>query len=202
MEPIKCFLIERTNKQKRFLRRLSRFDSSDVCLNGRSHEAMNFLDTYEVPTVDENDVINDDWDKSDDRWPVKCEACDYIFADNDMYQVFKRRFYKNVETGDLYTLEEAPVGAMWYADWYNPIWKGPDGRALVVKLPGNHDWLIDSRCSNCTRPDDKIHKCWVRHGVPPTITVDKNGDTCNAGAGSIQVPGFHGFLKGGYIVDV
>jgi len=57
--------------------------------------------------------------------------------------------------------------------------------------------MIDSRASNCTLPDDNVHKCWVRHGEAPNFTVDKNGATCAAGAGSIQTSNWHGFLRNG-----
>jgi hypothetical protein len=71
---------------------------------------------------------------------------------------------------------------------------------LVVVCPDGHWWNIDSRASNCTMKEDKTHRCWVRHGDPPNITVDKDGATCNAGAGSIQTPGWHGFLRNGELV--
>lgn len=74
-----------------------------------------------------------------------------------------------------------------------------DGRWLVVRLPNGHDWCIDSRCNNCTRPNDNAHRCWIRHGEPPNITVDKNGVTCSAGGGSIQSGDFHGFLRNGVL---
>src|ERR1051326_3854087 len=89
--------------------------------------------------------------------------------------------FRRTDTGELMRLGNAPVGAMWYADWMigrvkdDPgwrWWRGPDGRCLVVRLPGGHDWLVDGRCSNCTLPEDNVHKCWVRHGVPPNVTVD------------------------------
>ena len=85
---------------------------------------------------------------------------------------------------------------MWNA-WWMPYTKGPDGLCLVVKCPGGHEWMIDGRASNCTLPDDDEHHCWIRHGEPPRITVDKNGVTCNAGAGSIQAGTYHGFLIDG-----
>lgn len=72
---------------------------------------------------------------------------------------------------------------------------------LMVVTPDGHWWDIDSRAGNCTKPEDKYHHCWVRHGKPPDITVDKNGITCDAGAGSIQTPKWHGFLRGGYLVQ-
>jgi hypothetical protein len=107
------------------------------------------------------------------------------------------------------------AGAMWYADWLlehiKNIWTdadgnvrpqrygpGPDGRILIVQTPGG-GWIIDSRASNCTMPQDNEHRCWVRHGTAPEITVDKSGNTCGAGAGSIQAGNYHGFLRNGYL---
>ena len=68
---------------------------------------------------------------------------------------------------------------------------------LQVICPNGQGWDIDSRASNCTLPNDNEHKCWIRHGEPPNITVDKNGKTCSAGAGSIQAGNYHGFLING-----
>lgn len=70
------------------------------------------------------------------------------------------------------------------------------GRHLWVQTPGG-SWCIDSRASNCTLPYDYEHRCWVRHGDPPVVTVDKHGLTCSAGAGSIQCGSYHGFLQNG-----
>ena len=93
-------------------------------------------------------------------------------------------------------------GAMWYASWYwkNSTWDNETEPHLIVRCPTRRDWGIDSRCSNCGSPEDKLHRCWVRHGDPPNITVDKNGLTCSAGAGSIALPDWHGFLRGGELV--
>jgi hypothetical protein len=50
--------------------------------------------------------------------------------------------------------------------------------------------------------DDNVHRCWVRHGtVGEPLHVDKIGHTCAAGAGSISVEGFHGFLHHGVLRD-
>jgi hypothetical protein len=55
--------------------------------------------------------------------------------------------------------------------------------------------MIDGRASNCTMPNDNVHQCWTRQGEPPLIQVGKQfGKTCGAGGGSIQTPGYHGFL--------
>jgi hypothetical protein len=96
-------------------------------------------------------------------------------------------------------------GAMWYApDGSYKSRLGPDGRFLMVRLPNGDIWRVDSRASNCTRPDDDVHRCWVRHGEAPNITVDKNGDTCGCGhsIGSGWKDGaytYHGFLTNGVL---
>jgi len=96
-----------------------------------------------------------------------------------------------------------PAGAMYYLPDAEGYAKGPDGHSLVVVLPNGHQWHVDMRCSNCTMPNDNKHRCWVRHGDvrKGEITVDKNGRTCSAGAGSIQSGDYHGFLRDNHLVD-
>ena len=70
------------------------------------------------------------------------------------------------------------------------------------RVPGRYHWNIDGRANNCTMPEDRRHRCWVRHGDPATpgaLHVDKTGTTCKAGAGSIAVPGFHAMLQHGVL---
>lgn len=103
------------------------------------------------------------------------------------------------------------IGAMWFATWYDR--RDPGGQLrygwdfdnqldppLIVATPDG-DWNVDARASNCTMPMDRLHRCWVRHGAPPEITVDKAGLTCAAGGGSIQKDKYHGFLRNGYLTD-
>jgi hypothetical protein len=91
-------------------------------------------------------------------------------------------------------------GHMFYVDFsggHCDTHTPPCTQHLYVVTPGGHWWDIDGRASNCTMKDDKQHRCWVRHGEPPNVTVDKAGLTCKAGAGSIKVDGYHGFLRNG-----
>lgn len=88
-------------------------------------------------------------------------------------------------------------GAMWFAYYSNGSWDNESCPHLMVVTPNGGHWDIDSRCSNCTLPNDKQHRCWVRHGDPPNVTVDKAGSTCSAGAGSIITGSYHGFLRNG-----
>jgi len=135
--------------------------------------------------------------------------------------------YRRMDTGEKGPylnpgVAGTPVGAMWWCDWLGvygykrsfekhlaaleanlePHRYFPDesGRILAVMTPGG-TWIIDSRASNCALPHDNIHHCWVRHGIPPLITVDKAGVTCAAGAGSIHAGKWHGYLREGELVE-
>lgn len=118
---------------------------------------------------------------------------------------------------DVYSMSSCGIpGAMFWHDIEDSAADNPQsgrrsamfrsGPQLSVICPNGVPWIIDSRASNCTMPDDLEHRCWIRHGEPPTITVDKNGLTCAAGAGSIMAHGwnggfdYHGFLTNGEFV--
>lgn len=77
----------------------------------------------------------------------------------------------------------------------------PCERHLHVVCPDRSWWDIDGQANNCTNPTNKRHHCWIRHGEPPAISVDKDGVTCSAGAGSIQTKTWHGYLRNGQLVD-
>lgn len=111
---------------------------------------------------------------------------------------------RRMDTGEELGSRDLPIGALWVAEGDYP--KGSDGLAICCRLKGtggHHTWMIDGRASNCTMPADHEHRCWVRHGtVGEKLHVDKNGVTCAAGAGSIAIEGYHGFLHNGELTDV
>jgi hypothetical protein len=134
-------------------------------------------------------------------WPAFCAAgCGYEFTEADHWQDVQDQLYRRGDTGQEMTLRDAAPGASWDAWWMPDNWRGPDGIALMVKCPNGSDWHVDGQASNCTRKGQK-HECWVRHGDPrqANVTVDKNGDTCAAGAGSILAGDYHGFLQAGIL---
>jgi hypothetical protein len=207
MEPIKVFFLEPTEEFTRALRRYSNdwSKTGKVCGNNSYHNA---LVAIEPGTGDYSS--NDSHPHDDPRWPKKCE-CGYEFTEKDEWQLFCRKLYRRLDNGEKTTLHDAPEGAMWFATWMTEgrdqsetdrTYRGEDGECLVVKVPKDHEWMVDARCSNCTRLDDKAHKCWCRHGDPKTgmVHVDKNGNTCAAGAGSIVTKEWHGFLTNGYLI--
>jgi hypothetical protein len=201
----KCYLLTPTDRVRRSLRV---YDSDTLrsyqCPRGY-HEAWRPID--EVPAIWKEDptepgrrILSNMYRETDfagdARWPTHCDHCGAKLTQDHTRQVFTDLIYRRSDTGADETLREAKPGAMWDAWWYSHR-RGPDGRCLIVICPDGRQWMIDSRASNCTMKDDHVHRCWVRHGEPPNITVDKNGHTCAAGGGSIDTGTFHGFLRNG-----
>lgn len=141
-------------------------------------------------------------------WPTQCKSCGEPVPQNVndakelgqsgiflMRQVFVSHYF-NTRSGD------PEPGDVYWLDWHDagagecPYWDDCDGKHLWGILPNGKSWDIDARANNCTMKDDRNHRCWVRSGKPEdgTLHVDKNGRTCQAGAGSIAVEGWHGFL--------
>lgn len=140
--------------------------------------------------------------KDDPRWPTRCDRCDYVFGPADRKNINCQIMRRRTDTGALIERYGMPVGAVWEEDIRENPPLGFDGRALIVMTPEG-EWRPDRRASNCTRPTDTVHRCWVRHGRPEdgTMHVDKAGDTCTAGAGSIIIGSFHGFLHNGHLTN-
>lgn len=138
----------------------------------------------------------------DPRWPKQCDHCGLAVPTDGTvaveYQVFHKNLYNtesgNPEPGDLFYVYDDPDFGCDYG------WTNCDGKHLNAILPNGRVWDIDGRASNCTLLNDKTHRCWIRHGEPPLLTVDKKGHTCSAGMGSIAVGSYHGFLRDGKFV--
>lgn len=84
-------------------------------------------------------------------------------------------------------------------------WTNCDGHHILVRFPTHYWFDICSRASNCGRPNDGEHRCWIIHGELPLITVDKAGVTCNAGQGSFNLRdhgngAWHGMIRDGELV--
>ena len=203
--PIKCFVMEPTDQYDVYLRKYETTEPGSC--EGRKwyHDSQNFLGRcYEQELLSydpdaKTHSIGDYLPHGDGRWPVACK-CGFKFTGQATHQYFPHRLYKHVDTGELFTQSDFPVGALWraaYLEEYKP-YCGIDGQSWMCRTPGG-DWNIDSRASNCTMPNDTVHKCWCRHGIAPNFTVDKVGLTCAAGAGSIQCGSYHGFLQNGFL---
>lgn len=192
---LRCYFLSpvEPKRVKRFLRVYAGVDDDEKC---PLHDARLWLGEYDA----EDRMAKPD--DSDPRWPANCKKCGKPFTEAAHRMVDDAQLFRRSDNGALETLGEAKPGAMWFAPWYSDSaeFRGPDGKTLVVRLPDGHDWIVDSRAANCSKRQDKVHKCWVRHGEAPNITVDKQGNTCAAGGVSIATPKWHGFLRDGYLV--
>jgi len=163
MGVIRCFLLEPTGRAERELRRHARFGGASCPATGFPyHHAARPIDDGAVrQTTDGRMVVEGEWPHDDARWPRTC-ACGYVFRPEDEWQLYATRLWRDPPTGEECPLRDAPVGAMWFADWTGP--KGPDGHALAVMTPAG-PWLVE-------RPTaDGIF--YVRAGEPPEVTVDQ-----------------------------
>lgn len=105
----------------------------------------------------------------------------------------------DLEPGCLYWDDSLPE---------NFYWDNHQGPMLWAVLPTGARWNIDSHAGNCTLKDNRLHRCWVREGEPPSIHVGKKPvpHSCDAGAGSIwankgSTNEWHGHLHYGEFVQ-
>lgn len=169
------------------------------CKAGGYHNALQFIEDTDLKVEDLRHLKEEDY--PNDLWPTHCQDCGATVPtppEEFHRHVFKRTIYNTEsgqpEPGDLYFDKHLPE---------KMYWDNHQGPMLIAILPDGTQWNIDSRASNCGSPHDRLHRCWVRHGQPPDITVDKIGVTCNAGAGSIMshTGKYHGFLRNGQFTD-
>jgi len=157
---IQCHLLTPTAVVEVFLRRFTFSNESKCPLNYGYHNANVIL---ERRPKTENDICGDTHPHDDPRWPKQC-GCGYLFKDTDEWQLNIHKLFQRSDNGELTTLHNATVGAMWFADWMeNSEYTGPDGRTLVVRLPHNHDWIVDGRANNCDSPCAKCGKVYHAH---------------------------------------
>jgi hypothetical protein len=213
--PIKAFFMEPTGRVAISLRRYANLDTPCGASGYSYHNAQSpigeAMAIYRQWDNREGEVLEErnDIPHTDERWPLVC-ACGYKFLEDDPWQIFQESIYRRSDNGEEHSLRKLPLGALYYADWYltegSSHYRGPDGHCLIAMVPGSkmqpRTWQIDGRANNCTLPNDSAHRCWVRHGDPRTgdVHVDKDGLTCDAGGGSIQTEGWHGFLDHGWLV--
>jgi hypothetical protein len=125
--------------------------------------------------------------------PTQCDECPYIFEDGDHRGTNETPLYSRSDTGQLITLLEATVGAMWLADWFAPAWGSPVHHAerpnqphLIVKTPGG-DWDVDAKSANGGG--------WHWEGTPPNVTATPSILI------ESSLPKYHGWLRNGELVD-
>lgn len=167
--------------------------------NKYQEQAKESNNVFMIPVLEESKAIGQVWPSGIAHWPTAC-SCGYLFQQSDEWQIFAQWDYTDSETKTSHwSHNNLPVGSMYFDDWMpkKMYWDNKEDAHLIVKLPDGTEWNVDSRANNCTLPDDRTHRCWVREGIPPVVTAGKAGHTCTAGAGSILTPRWHGFLTNG-----
>jgi hypothetical protein len=189
---IPIFFLVPTYRTKKYLRRYSKNSTLDS--NHSYHDAK-----VCIGEGTSKSTSGDLHSHNDPRYPTHC-SCGYVYKEEDNWQVFHRSIYKRYDTGEEMTVEEAPVGSAYNASWMTREPCDPlDERYLIIKTPGG-EWHTFAKATNCTMPSEK-HFCWIKHGsaLDGTLHIDKNGYTCNAGAGSIIIGDYHGFCHQGHL---
>lgn len=187
---IQCFFLEETDQCRVSLRRFCYHNKSETPCPG----PLGYHNASEIIALQQNvsiagDTHGDNFPHADPRWPLRCEVCPYLFRDEDEWQYNPDKLWKGCPDGMLYTLRDAPIGAMWNAHWMverrtSPnsgqpgSYIGPDGRCLVVRLPDGHDWMVDGPASNGPG--------WSRRGEVPLIVATPSILSHNGG--------YHGYL--------
>ena len=194
---IECFVVERTNLARVWLRRHADGPCPPGAQGFSYHDARVLIADAE-PYDSPYEGSGEDTHRHDDpRWPATCARCATPFADlggatmpGPAYQLFRERLYRHPD-GHLLILAEMPPGALWRAAWYERdsawAWVGADKQCWACKLPDGTEWVIDGPANNAP---GKLPG-WDRKGTAPKFTVTP----------SILSPGYHGFLTDGVLIE-
>lgn len=177
-----CFWCEPTDRARVSLRRYAEGDCPTHPTRGiHNADVVVGEEPFDSPYNGRGVQVEPD---GDPRWPERC-ACGHGFAVDDTWQRNLNRLYRRTDTGETFTLREAPTGAMWDVSWMDDAWGGPDGRVLCVKLPDGSEWMVDGPAANAP---GKLPG-WDRTGEPPLVTARP----------SIDSQGYHGWLTDGVL---
>jgi hypothetical protein len=116
------------------------------------------------------------------------------------------QFIKTRLRGNNFREDPVRPGDMYFAPWIHnegvcTAWNNcndPRGH-LMLMLPNGFIWDTDTRSENCALPHDHNHRCWVKTGTLENLSIVHTGETCQVGAGSIAIEGYHGHLIDGYL---
>lgn len=152
--------------------------------------------------LEDGDLGGPDESAPIDGVPKTCARCHASRPESANDRKIFRRPLRHAPSGEA-VLEPIPGDCYFVSHAVTCCsWNNCDGRHLVVVCPDGCDWDTSSRASNCTKKDDKQHRCWVVHGDPSIgglPTVGKGGLTCAAGGGSILTSRYHGMLINGVL---
>lgn len=183
----RIFIVEETPFVRVGLRRYCSSDKAKCPKPHGYHDAMVTIEA-QAPRRDSGPYLSapraEEY-KDDPRWPKAC-ACGYAFVDEDERQVFVDLLYRGAPDEKLYALRDPlfPPGAAWDATWLPESFRYSDGRAWVIRMPGQSEWIVQGP----SRDGGK----WQVTGAMPKITAHP----------SINLVGvYHGFIRDGIITS-
>lgn len=163
-----CFILETTGYSTLWARRYTSGTYDCECVDRSYHNNRNLFGRR--PT--EGSVSYDGSSLKDILpFPTHC-VCGYEFNDESEWQIFAETEYHIRETGEILFLGDAPDGAIWHAHWldFHQESRGIDLKAYQIKIGGISLVLDDINYCGRKYP----HKCWIRTGTPPNITLTRN----------------------------
>lgn len=185
MANVSVFFCEPTGQIRGWLRRYVGASKCEHPENHGYHDANALIFAKADQAFEASEEIFALFPKYDPRWPRKC-ACGFVFEPHHTWQYSTRKLYRRADTGELFVLRpprgaEAPLGAMWDANWYqeepSPDRRvGPDGMSLHVMTPRG-PWCVDARARNCDSP---CFWCQVPFFLHQSATCRNPGDGKNA----------------------
>lgn len=186
MTAIECFFLRPAAFAQETLRRFTYSKDDTKCPINGYHNCSVAIGVVPFGLSELNGDSGRGIEHDDPRWPTAC-ACGYQFKPEDEWQHrLTRLFWRSDHLALRTTLDEAPPGSIYYADWYD--WKGPDGHCLVVVTPAG-PWIVDGPSMN---NDGSRGNPWTRTGEVPKVTASP----------SIHIPGkYHGWLRDGTLID-
>lgn len=192
-QSVVCFWLEKSDLIEVHLRRHVCGEENRSCaLSGVGyHNAC--VNTGERGNVSGYPTVRGDvWSHKDPRWPAQC-FCGYCFKDSDYWDFGPTALYRHSQTGELFTQQSAPAGALieepWRAKFSHSHRAGPDGKFISVKLPNGHWWCPDGPS---VKPDGTLTLPWTRTGTTQKPTARPSIDYTGS-------PPWHGWLTDGVL---
>lgn len=205
---VQCFMLRATERERRALRRYVHREGESCAAPYRFHAASTPIgEGVIVRSSDGYMATPQEHDRNDPRWPAKCEHCEYVFRDDDAWQVSGDAIYVDSD-GREFSQLDAPPGGIIEAWWlFDP--KGPEDLAELPEIRSRYAREPEARMLLSrmyyeqwaeTRPPLQVFtpngRPWIvdstaNNGPGWTVSGDPPLLSCSP---SILVPGYHGWL--------
>ena len=83
------------------------------------------------------------------------------------------------------------------------ITRDPDGHIIIYgpqQKDKNHWITLTIKATNCGRPNCYNHNCFGLINMDNLEELHSTGSPCGAGAGSLGIAPYHGWIRNGYLI--